>query len=187
MISLLCTHEQKDSIVRKFPLMEYFISSRDSTISGLMFEIIICIFGIFTLCHGLSYFFDFPEHLEYYLFSHDSVYMVHLILGLVLIVFYTLVVYTNVKIPKEPAEKNTYIIKGICTGIVFILTIPLFYIYHNYYSTDYSLFIITMLTIIILFVVLSYFITIAVDSKHVTKYNTPDLITYIMIPLDMVH
>jgi NADH:ubiquinone oxidoreductase subunit 6 (subunit J) len=47
-----------------------------------------------------------------------------------LIVFYTLVIYTDVKISKQHSHTNRYKIEGIVSGLLFLIIVPVLLAYY---------------------------------------------------------
>lgn len=185
LLNVLLTNKQKEKYTEG-NMLSYLIT-KDETVSGLVFEIVIAIFGVFTIVHGIDVLYGVPKYLHNIFLSSRSLYIVHGILGMVLVVFYSLVVFTKLPIPKTPEFRTQYVIKGICTGLAFLLTIPIIYMYRKYIdSSDFelsddiriALFSTTILTLILLYI-------LSKELQGSKGNKMPDLATLAMIPLDL--
>jgi len=111
----------KDSYIMKFLLKE----SEDSTLAGRMYEYMLCIFGLFTIMLGLALLNLLPDNIRNLVITQSTEFTVMTCIGTILIVFYSLVLYTNLPIPKQKSRFTFYKFIGLGTGIYFIL-IPIF-------------------------------------------------------------
>jgi uncharacterized membrane protein len=104
----------------------------DTTVAGRLYKVVLFIFGIYTFMHGLHKFHWLPHVISQYIVTRLNLYMMNLVMGLILVVFYVLVVYSPLNIPQKQDHKNGYILKGILPGLVFITMIPILMIYHSF-------------------------------------------------------
>ena len=97
--------------------LDLFISG-DTTVAGRMIDYILMAFGLFTTVHGmvLSDILKAP-----YIESKEFQYSVYTALGLFSIAFYSLTIYTNLPINKDPKEYENYKIYGFLGGLSFLM------------------------------------------------------------------
>ena len=93
---------------------------RDPTAAGTILDIVLFLFGVYTILHGSAMIrksrhthIDLIEHIYTIIALYGS-------LGIFMIVFYTLVVYTNAPISKDKTEMSKYELVGIGGGIGFL-------------------------------------------------------------------
>ena len=96
--------------------LDLFISG-DTTLAGRMIDYILLSFGLFTTVHGmvLNDILKAP-----YIETKPFQYFIYTGLGLFSILFYTLTIYTNLPINKDPKEYENYKIYGYIGGISFL-------------------------------------------------------------------
>ena len=108
--------------VLKLPIVRLFAKKHDDhTISGILYELVLTAFGVFTLVNGLAILDVLPHHTAVYFENKYTEYIVFLILGTILIVFYSLVLFTSLPIPKKKESYNEYRLYGIGGGISFLI------------------------------------------------------------------
>lgn len=93
---------------------------KDNTLAGVFVFYVIILFAMFTLVKGAAWagFIDIHLGLAFYI-------MMNGIFGTALLLFYILVIFTDVPIPKREDKTKEYEAYGICTGLAFIASIPL--------------------------------------------------------------
>lgn len=96
----------------------------DETLAGKMYEYILLSFAIFSVIHGLTMMEIFSTNFKHFIESKTFQYSVYLILGIWSVVFYTLVLYTNVPISKKVSEYEKYKLYGYWGGILFLIVPP---------------------------------------------------------------
>jgi cbb3-type cytochrome oxidase subunit 3 len=117
-----------DSYRRKHPILREILSD-DTTVAAKVMEIVLIIFGVYSLLTAL----DMLGYIYLpWLTSRQFIYSFYTTLGMVLILFYYLVVYTRVHIQKDNSEMFRYKFIGIAGGIGFLIMVPLFFIYHQW-------------------------------------------------------
>jgi hypothetical protein len=80
---------------------------------------IILLFAIFTLVKGASWVGLIKLHIGLMFYV-----VMNLVFGVILVVFYFIVLYTNVPIPKNDDHLEEYQGIGLCSGISFLVTVP---------------------------------------------------------------
>lgn len=112
--------------IEEYRTLTHFITD-DHTISGKFIYYILVLYGVITLFHGLSLMrVDRFLHMN---FSKNALYFINMMLGIVLVGYYYLVLYTNVDLPKDEKYNNTYI-HDLVIGLTFIFFVPLLVMYH---------------------------------------------------------
>lgn len=117
-IALALVSAQKDPGV----LVWFSKANTDTTLAGKMYDYTVMVFGVYTVMYGALLL--HPSLPIKYLEQKAVQYSVFIGLGSFLIVFYTLVLYSNVKIPKNKDNRRFYKFIGLGGGISFVL-IPL--------------------------------------------------------------
>ena len=103
----------KDVLFKKVPFIKNVTSPEEDTpISGKMYEYMLLIFGLFTFITSCAYTFFEYKWTEYTVF---------ITLGLLLTIFYSLVLLTKTKIPKRRDQTVYYKFYGLGGGIFFLL------------------------------------------------------------------
>jgi len=104
------------------PVLNKLVSvDKDDTLAGRMYEYIFTLFGVFTLLNGLSLLEYLPQYLIHFFEMQYTEYAVFLVLGTILIVFYSLVLYTSLPISKSKESYTHYKIFGLGGGISFLV------------------------------------------------------------------
>jgi hypothetical protein len=113
--------------LKKIPLMNLLIH-KDRTVAGYMYEIVFGVFAVFTVLYALALYESVMAQsktrrrrwLAWLLIPHlETFFMV--ILGIFLVVFYMLVIYTDLPISKNSNYKLVYWYMGVGGGLSFIV------------------------------------------------------------------
>jgi hypothetical protein len=105
------------------PIMSLLVKpTPDNTAAGKMYEYVILVFAIFSLLYGLAMFGNvLPLFINRILLWKRTELTVMIVLGLFLLLFYSLVLYTSVPISKKTENDDVYILFGIGSGLSFII------------------------------------------------------------------
>ena len=166
-------------------ILGFFISD-DLTLAGKVFDIALMIFGIYTIIHGLDMIHVLPENISEFVMKRHIMYYLNGIMGTCLIIFYSLVIFTNVKIPKMEDHKDRYMIEGLCSGIMFVLMLPLLAIFHDIHDNGFNKINWSRMTMYIMCVLLMVGLLILIVKrvhKNDNKGTLSGISTLIMIPL----
>jgi hypothetical protein len=106
----------------KLPIVKIFAKKDDDhTVSGILYELVLTAFGVFTLVNGLAILDVLPHHTAVYFENKYTEYIVFIVLGTILTVFYSLVLFTSLPIPKKKESYNEYKLYGIGGGLSFLI------------------------------------------------------------------
>lgn len=110
------------NIIKQIPVLNWFIKTiSDKTIAGRFYEYVLLIFGFYTIIHALALFGVFPSKVNAFLDQKIVLYSVFGTFGIVLIVFYSLVLYTDIPIEKDKNQTSDYKLFGLGAGLSFII------------------------------------------------------------------
>lgn len=93
----------------------------DHTLAGKGGEIVLAAFGVFSIVHGLALMGMLPGGVAALIETKWFQYMSYTVFGIVLVVFYSLVLYTNLPIPKQEENRKLYWTYGYIGGASFLL------------------------------------------------------------------
>ena len=112
--------------VAKIPILKNFTKeSADKTVAGRMYEYILMAFGVVTILHGLIIFGLLPMWFEEIFVTKLVQYSLLYGFGLIMTIFYILVLYTDIPISKDKDGKSHYFTLGLIGGILFLISPPL--------------------------------------------------------------
>jgi hypothetical protein len=108
--------------IAKIPVLKKMVEDgKDMTISGRMVEWLLMLFGVYTILYGAAVLGWLPHSFLLFLEQKRVEYTVFIVIGLVLVIFYALVLYSNLPIPKDERHRKTYLWFGIGGGISFLI------------------------------------------------------------------
>ena len=158
----------------------------DFTIAGMMLDLVLFIFGCYTIVHGVALLELIPKHISKIFNSRKVNRLVYTLFGIFLIAFYTLVLNTTL-IPQEPEAGRTYELVGIGGGILFLMgatALGIWICIDSGYRNLYA-WIIAFLVLLAAFI-MNAFITIRKHRKTNNSSIANDIISLLMIPLGTV-
>ena len=94
----------------------------DKTAAGIVLEVVLFLFGTYSLSHGLSILGHLHKRYDKLMHRLTTFVCLYGGLGVFLITFYGLVVFTNVPIGKDESKKPFYELVGIGGGLGFLTT-----------------------------------------------------------------
>ncbi len=139
------------------------------TFADNLLIIILLIFGIYSLLHGIAMLFHtsmFGQMVD----NVNTFGVIYMIFGIIMIEVYSIIVYTNIPIPKNENKMEKYKLIGIGGGITFILALLMKLVWYKYFNKDlgywnFSLNVLLYWTILLSFIFMIYFW----NSYFVTK------------------
>ena len=150
----------------------------DPTLAGKMYEYVLLVFAVFSVIHGLALLGAFSKPLHDLLEKKSFQYPFYTVLGLWLIIFYVMVIYTDLPIPKDPNKMRNYKIYCYFGGLSFLL-VPVIWeaIERSYPSIDRmaqdkQLMYMTLLMLAALFVIfIVYVVAMRLYKMRKNKYK----------------
>ena len=116
---ILCYIELTPQKYHDISWLNKIFTDEKNTLADVFIYYILIVFAIFSLIKGAHWvgWINFHVGLMFYV-------ILNLIFGIILVIFYSLVLYTKVPIPQDKDNKIEYQGVGLCTGLTFIATIP---------------------------------------------------------------
>ena len=106
----------------------------DRTTAGYVLDGILFIFGVYALLHGLRLLEQLhPTHSDILINVYTTV-ALYTIIGIFLLIFYSIVLYTHVPIDKNDKQIPTYALLGLGGGFMFLLSVSILLAWHIYYD-----------------------------------------------------
>lgn len=161
------------------------IFSTDTSLAAQVIEIALIVFGIYTIANSL----DILGIVKLpFINTKTFLYTFYTVIGISLTLFYYLVIYTNLPIPKNEEYTVRYKIIGLVGGLLFLITTPIYILYHQ--IRDYGIwdapFVVLGCIFSILFILAMVAVVIydAFKSRHRDKKIKPlDLLLFVFIPI----
>lgn len=157
----------------------------DLTTAGRFIDITIILFAMYSIIRGLVIAKSVKgKFFKLIVTSPKYTYVVYGILGLVLLCFYGIVVYSNwytfLGISKNDQHDDTYKLSGMGSGIIFLITLLGIYFMnvHKRLELKELVFLVSIMTVLIFMLVEIISATLFTDSE---KKN--EIITMVMIPI----
>ncbi len=157
----------------------------DVTMAGRFIDISIVLFATYSIIKGLLIA-KLVKHkrLRSVIFDPTYTYLLYGVLGLVLLLFYIMIVYSNwndlLGISKDNNETYTYKLSGIGSGLVFLITVLFIYIFNarKHMKTKDVMLLSFILTFLVM--ALGYILATTV-LQYTSKKN--EIVTLAMIPI----
>lgn len=163
-------------------VLKFFLSP-DKTTASLVFEIIIFLFGIYSIIKG-SYYLKLITYkpLVYLIEHHIFTYSLYAFFGIFLTLLYTFIAYypeeSKKYINSDSKYDSTYKFVGINTGLVFLITLVTILIINNYKN---KLLLYFLIALFILIASLILTIMIKYGRGFMEEY-----LTFFMIPAQII-
>lgn len=107
-----------------------YVINDDQTLAGHLFLYLLFLYSVYSVFHSLHLLDIVSDDIRKYVNKHTLLF-INLLFGTILTIYYYLILYTNVDIPKNEKYKETYITHGLLLGLFFLLMVPLSNIYYN--------------------------------------------------------
>lgn len=141
------------------PLINSIITG-DRSDAGHGIEYVLLVFGIFSVFHGLAMLNGLPVSMSDFVLSRSFQFTFYILCGTFMIIFYSLVLYTNVQISKKPENYDVYWIYAFLVGpsflavpVIWQLSLFLIPIVSNMFPIT-QLFLMIVLFFVVLFIAL---------------------------------
>lgn len=186
--SILCLAEL--FIPSKYSKYIPFITTDDS-FAGKFLVIIFLIFGFYSILHGLYVSEFISNNLSNIFDTYFITYVLYTLFGIILIIFYVLVVFTNINISKDMSHIITYKIGGIGSGILFFISICIIklydnIIYHKIQLFDFNNILLFTIILCLGFLLLFIIIKSLKQYKH-NKIIHPTVLSLQIIPITALY
>jgi hypothetical protein len=160
---IFCLFFVPEKYTKDIPILnKILVNANDNTLAGHLYEYVLLIIGIYSILSALTIFGVLPEWfidqqlVEFVLFTG---------LGAIMVVFYSLVLYTNLPITKNVNNYHYYFLLGLLGGITLI-AIPIilqsiYYIvpvFHQLHSSVKTIIILVAFIIITLIIEYTYYL-----------------------------
>jgi hypothetical protein len=116
-------------ILLKIPIINLFIpNSDDDTLAGNFFEYMLVVFSLYTIMMGLALLDILPNKLRLIIENRRTEYAIFIIIGASLLIFYALVLYTDLPISKQTDDESmyNYSFYGYFGSFSFIIMVAIF-------------------------------------------------------------
>lgn len=160
--------------MQDIPVLSDFITM-DVTTAGKAIDVAILIFATYAIIKSTLTLYKKSS------FIHDKriVYLLYSILGSFLLLFYLTVINTNI-ISKDVNETGTYELSGIGSGLCFVMTALIIYVWHHYHVLSTQLIVGLILIAMLCIVGIGYIVYKNID--RITRKRN-EIITVVMMPL----
>jgi hypothetical protein len=160
---IFCLFFVPEKYTKDIPVLnKILVNANDNTLAGHLYEYVLLIVGIYSILSALTIFGVIPEWfidqqlVEFVLFTG---------LGAIMVVFYSLILYTNLPISKNVNNYHYYFLLGLLGGITLIaIPIILQFIYyivpvfHQLHSSVKTIIILVAFIIITLIIEYTYYL-----------------------------
>lgn len=142
----------------------------------LMLDISIIIIALFSIIEGLNILgYLNNRYLSYLILSHLFTSVVYIIVGILLIVYFNLVVYTDLDLgSKNKNDYSKYEIFGIGTGILLIMIVLIKYMYYNGLNMN---------AFVLLFLLFIWFVKTLLHALPKLDQGIHEFITHLLVIL----
>ncbi len=160
----------------------------DRTTAGYVLDFVLCVFGVYAVLHGLRLLQHLhPSHVEILTNIHITT-ALYTIAGLFMLVFYSLVLYTDIPITKDNKERHTYEVLGLGGGFMFLLSVCCLLAWHIYYDNvkfpllrkSHSIIFLLILALVLSYINGLFIYKYVYDKENTAKVAVIDLL---MMPL----
>jgi hypothetical protein len=129
-IALVLPFQMRQYVTETVPMIKPFLPG-DSSFPGLILDIVLFLFGAYSLVQGLVYLDIMPQSFAKFWSDPMLAYVFNNVLGLILVVMFTLILYTNIPIKKSEQQYYTYKMFGLIGGYMFLCSMPVIYLFRN--------------------------------------------------------
>jgi Na+/proline symporter len=155
----------------------FYFLKHDRTVAGYVLDGVLFIFGIYSILHGLRILEQLhPTHADILTNIHVTI-AVYTIIGIFLLIFYSIVLYTPYDVSKDEKERPTYELLGLGGGFMFLLSVCILLMWHIHFNNISFKFLRkshSLLFLIILTFVLTYVNGLLI-YKHLYKNKHDDV------------
>lgn len=154
---VFCLFFVPEKYIEKIPILnKIMVNGEDKTLAGRLYEYVLLIVGIYSIISALTIFGVIPE---WFIDQQLIEFIVFTGLGALMVIFYSLVLYTNFPLSKNVNNYHYYFLLGLLGGITLIAIpiifqfiyyiVPVFHELHNSVKTIIILVAFILITLII--------------------------------------
>jgi hypothetical protein len=179
--------EYRDEI-SKYPILNGFMT-KDVTLAGKIVEYGLLSFAVFTLLRGMCELNLIHDAFAKFIMQESTAKYMYGIVGIILTIFYSIVVYTDLNIEKDPSNKYHYESVNLVQGLIFVAMLPAFYLFDVYMAGKLFRSSNIVVHVFIFIVLLSLVLTIGwlVWKNYIRNpINWSDITTMFMIPTSTI-
>lgn len=198
-LELWLSVEQRMALFERFPLLKR-VMTLDVTTAGKTLSMVYIVFAVLTIIRAIERLWTGTIHQDVtnVVQARLFVYLLYGLMGLFLVVMYYIVIYTNIAVEKDVAYKKRYELLGVCGGLIFITSVPIFFLLHMtldhglWYSLKryYWATILALLGCIVTIVTFVYYAYTIIARERECKDNAKnvsfhEVLTLLMIPTNI--
>lgn len=166
-------------VLEKTPFLKQFVKQRkDRTAAGMIYEYIFLLFGLYTILHGATMLGWVPHWMVLLFGSKLAHYLFFICIGLFMVIFYSLVVYTNLPIPKTKENIHEYKLFGIIGGLSFLI-MPVIWEFLSAFVPAFRKMSLEMKGVVLIGLAIVAFIIIGFVYTHYIKDTDKTVIDYV--------
>ena len=168
---ILCLFFVPEKYTKDIPVLNrILVNGNDNTLAGHLYEYVLLIIGIYSILSALTIFGVIPE---WFIDQQLIEFVVFTGLGAVMVIFYSLVLYTNLPLSKNVNNYHYYFLLGLLGGITLI-AIPIilqfiYYIVPVFHDLDNS---VKTIIILVAFIIITLIIEY---TYYLYKTNSPTI------------
>jgi hypothetical protein len=130
-LELLLSVEQRVALFDRVPLLQK-VMTLDVSTAGKTLSMVYVVFAVLTTIRAIERLWTGTIHQDVkdVVQARLFVYLLYGLMGLFLVVMYYIVIYTNIAVEKDSMYVRRYELLGICGGLIFITSVPIFFLLH---------------------------------------------------------
>ena len=165
---------EKRVVFQEHPVLKYFITM-DMTVAGRVLDIVIIIFAFYSIFDGMTKL-DMGRYV-----NRDMTLKLYVALGVFLVIFYSVVVFTNwTFISKEQDKLGAYKFTGLGSGLLFLMTAFAIFAWNSFQERSWKA---VWWNVGVLMVLGVWFGVIVSESLSILAEKKKEVTTMVMIPL----
>lgn len=139
--------------------------TKDATLAGHMYEYVMMAFGAYLVVFGMNL-------LDWIVVPPVLFISVMMLLGTVLVIFYSVVLFSDIPMSKDPSNRSTYLVRGLGSGVFFLL-IPFLWMLVQWALPIYRTFaplrqVMIFLSLVVAGVIIMDLLTLRIKNENVT-------------------
>lgn len=197
-LELWLSVEQRMVLFDKFPLLKR-VMTLDVSTAGKTLSMVYIVFAVLTTIRAIERLWSGTIHQDVkdVVQARLFVYLLYGLMGLFLVVMYYIVIYTNIAVEKNTTYQKRYELLGICGGLIFITSVPIFFLLHM--TLDHGLWfalrkyywatILALLGCVLTILIFAYYAYMIIKRDRqdcqVASVSFHEVITLLIIPMNI--